>query len=91
MKPPIDQAINRAVVHLANIHAARWEVIPRAEAANAIRQEEQFAIGMGMSSDNFRREVVEQALLRMKTGDHRAGSERHELERTLLRVLGGIQ
>jgi len=89
MKAPIDQAIKRAVLHLANIHAARREAIPRVETAKAIRQEEDFAVTMGMSSDDFRRQVVDRALLRMQTGAHEAGSESDELEMTLLRVLGG--
>ena len=90
MKAPLDQAIKRAVLHLANIHAARREAVLRVEPANAIRQEEDFAVTMGMSSENFRRQVVDHALLRMQPGDHRAGPERHELERTLERVLGDI-
>ena len=89
MKAPIDQAIKRAVLHLANIHAARREAIPRVETAKAIRQEEDFAVTMGMSSDDFRRQVVDRTLLRMQMGDHEAGSESDELEMTLLRVLGG--
>jgi hypothetical protein len=87
MKAPLDQAIKRAMVHLANIQAVRREAIPRIEPAKAIRQEEEFAITMGMSSENFRRQVIDHALLRMQTGSHGAGSERHELERTLLMVL----
>ena len=89
MKAPLDQAIKRAVLHLANIHAARREAIPRVEHAKAIRQEEDFAVAMGMSSDDFRRQVVDRALVRMQMGAHEAGSECPELEGTLLRVLGG--
>ena len=89
MKAPVDQAIKRAVLHLANIHAARREAVLRVEPAKAIRQEEDFVITMGMSSDDFRRQVVDRTLLRMQMGAHEAGSECHELERTLLRVLGG--
>ena len=88
MKAPVDQAIKRAVLHLANIHAARREAVLRVEPAKAIRQEEDFVITMGMSSDDFRRQVVDRTLLRMQMGAHEAGSECQELESTLLRVLG---
>ena len=90
MKAPVDQAIKRAVLHLANIHAARREAVLRVEPAKAIRQEEDFVITMGMSSDDFRRQVVDRTLLRMQMGAHEAGSECHELERILERVLGDI-
>ena len=89
MKAPLDQAIKRTVLHVANIYAARREAVLRVEPAKAIRQEEDFAVTMGMSSDDFRRQVVDRTVLRMQMGDHEAGSECHELEATLLRVLGG--
>jgi hypothetical protein len=89
---PLEQAIKRAAVLLANIQASRWEVIPRLEPAKAIREEEHFTIGMGISSEYFRRQVVNHALLRMQRGQHGFGRvpEPYELENTLTRVLGGL-
>jgi hypothetical protein len=65
---PLEQAIKRAGLLLANIQASRWEAIPRLEPAKAIREEEHFTIRMGMSSEYFRRQVVNHALFRIRTG-----------------------
>jgi hypothetical protein len=85
---PLDQAIKRAAVLLANIHASRREAIPRIEPVKAIRDEEQFATRMGMSSECFRQQVVNHAL--MRTDEHGRGgaTESHDLENTLLKILG---
>jgi hypothetical protein len=74
------------------MQASRREVNPRLEPAKAIREEQHFTIRMGMSSEYFRRQVVNHALFRMRTGQHGFGRppEPNELENTLTRVLGGL-
>jgi hypothetical protein len=88
---PLNQAIKRAALLLANIHASRREAIPKAEPVKAIRQEEDFAVVMGMSPETFRQQVVSGAFLRLfRTEDDVSSSrsERYELENTLLKMLG---
>jgi hypothetical protein len=76
---PFDSMVNRAAATLARLYASRSETVLRADDVESIREAEQLAGWMGMPLQEFRRQVVERAMVSM-SGIERQEDARRQLE-----------
>jgi hypothetical protein len=80
---PFDNMVHGAAATLARVYASRSETILKAHDVESVRECEQLAGWMGMSSQEFRRRAVEHAAISILGIEHQEGV-RQQLEDILV-------
>ena len=80
---PFDNMVHGAAATLARVYASRFETILKADDVESVRECEQLAGWMGMSSQEFRRRAVEHAAISILGIEHQEGV-RQQLEDILV-------